>query len=170
MSDLSDFIENLKRAVATPGTFADVFPSTTDDDLVGSLADGMAEAQLDGFLSTFDIDLEGFTTTPDLAPPQIALVLLYASSRILTVELMNRRTHTRYEAPGVVFEEDQGSQLLSEMLKAIRDRKKQLLEDARRGNYAWNGGEGFTMADLAFIKNVEHYGGSQYGYTDALGW
>lgn len=170
MSDLSDYTENLKRAVAVPGTFASVFPDTSDDDLTGTMTDAFAEAQLDGFFNSFSINEDGITT-PDVTPAQLALVLLYASARILSNEILSRRTHRRYEAGSVVFEEDQGSQMLSEMLKAITARKRELLAQAQRGQYSWNGDAGFTMADLAFIKGVEFYGPmNEYDYGDALGW
>jgi hypothetical protein len=56
MTDLADLVESLKREVAIPGTFATVFPTTTDDDPTGALADGVAETQLDERRSRLHLD------------------------------------------------------------------------------------------------------------------
>jgi hypothetical protein len=79
MSDFLDNVESLKRVVATPGTFDTLFPDTTDQDLVGTLLDGIAQAQLDGLLASYTYDDTG-TVTPDLSAPQSALVILYAGA------------------------------------------------------------------------------------------
>lgn len=163
MSELTELVEPLKRTVAVPGTFADVFPNTSDDDLASTLLDAFAEAQLDGFYPAVDITDDG-VTTPDLTRAETALVVMYASGRILEMEILNRKSHVRYEAGPTVFEQDQGVSLLTEALKGIRDRKRDLLDQARRGLMY----DGFTMADLAFIKATTSYGDG-LSYSSAFG-
>lgn len=165
MSDLSELVEPLKRAVAVPGAFADTFPSTSDDDLAAVLLDAFAEAQLYGFFSEVVVDDDGITT-PDIERASTALVVLFAANRILEVEVGNRKSHVRFEAGGAVFEQDQGTQLLTQRLKDLAERKRDLLARADRASY-----DGTTLsADLYFIKSVLSYGGADYGYQDALGW
>lgn len=155
MSDLSELVEPLKRAVATPGTFADVFPEATDDLLTAQLADAFGEAQLDGFLSGFSVDLTLSTTSPDLSTAQGALLVVYAAYTILVNEVRNRKSHVRYEASGTVFEQDQTASMLNEILRQLGDRKKDLLEQARLGQLDETG---VFMADLAFVKATQDYG------------
>jgi hypothetical protein len=76
--DLTDLVPSLKRALAAPGEFDATFPDSTDTDLAGTLADAVAECQLDGFFGNLTLDLTDTTTTPDLTSPQQALVILYA--------------------------------------------------------------------------------------------
>lgn len=157
MSNLVDLTESLKRAVAVPGTFSTVFPSTTDTNLVETLADAFAEAQLDGFLSTFELDLVTSEVGPtDLTLAQQALVVLYAGSRILFVELMNRKSLSRYKAGPVEFEQEQGTLILRGLLDAITDRKKALLARVAQADRRAASLE-TVFGDLAFIKATEVY-------------
>lgn len=158
MSLLADYVEPLKRAVAVPGTFDSVFPETSDDDLEALLADAMAEAQLDGYLYDYAVDLTTYETTPDLTVPMTALLVIYAGYRILVNEVRNRKTHVRYEAGPTVFEEDQTASMLNELLRQINDRKKDLLEQARLGQLDGN----VYVADMYFHKAT----GTDY----RLGW
>lgn len=148
MSDLADLVPSLKRTIAVPGTFTTLFPSTTDDDLAAVLADGMAEAKLDGWLSDVDVDVDVNITDPDLTVPQQALVVLYASVRILMSEIRNRKTHIRYEAGSATFEQDQSASMLVEQLKILTSRKEYLLTQARRSGYV----NTFAMFDSYFAR------------------
>ena len=149
--DLSDLTPALKRALAVPGTFADLFPDTTDDDLVGTLADGVAEAHLDGFLAGVVLDVSGATVAPDLSSPQQALVVMYAMSRVLTARVANLKNRTRYKAGSVESETEQSASVLVELLREVRDRKKQLLDDAKAGNLA----KAFGMVDMYLAKSID---------------
>lgn len=133
MSQLLDSVPALKRAVATPGTFDTAFPDATDQELAALLGDAMAEAQLDGFMADYELDVDLLEVTPDLPQPLVALLLIYAGYRLLVNEIRNRKTHVRYEAGPTVFEEDQTASMLNELLRQLNDRKKDLLEQARLG-------------------------------------
>ncbi|MGN5511038.1 hypothetical protein, partial [Campylobacter coli] len=73
MTAMSTLVPALQRELAVPGTFEDVFPDTDETMLTDLLADGFAEAQLNGFFPTIsmavDEDLEppSWATTPDLS-------------------------------------------------------------------------------------------------------
>lgn len=157
MDNISALVDPLRRAVAVPGTFTTAYPNTREDDLIGLLLDGFAEAQLDGFMSTnsYGVDPEDEDTYGELDPvitqPEGALIVIYASSRLLANELSSRRTHTRYEAKGAVFEQDQSAQVLTERLKEIRDRIKGLREQAQLAGLA----SAFYMADLYVGRALE---------------
>lgn len=149
--NLSDLVPSLQRAVAVPGTFATLFPSTTDDDLSGTLADAVAEAQLDGFLSTVVVDLDSGDFAVDLTRPEQALVILYAMSRVVMARVANTKNRTRYKAGPVEAEEEQSATVLTELLRQIRDKKKELLDAAKAGNIA----TAFAIVDLYVAKSLD---------------
>lgn len=149
--ELFDLTGSLQRAVAPPGEFKTYFPSTTDDDLAGTLADGLAEAQLDGFLRNVTLDAAAFQTDVDLNSGQQALVVLYARARIIVARLANIKSRTRYKAGNVEAEVEQAASVLVELLKEMSLRKKQILEDARAGNVA----DAFLMVDMYVAKSID---------------
>jgi hypothetical protein len=146
-TDLFDLVPALKRSVAVPGTFAALFPSSTDEDLALTLLDGFSEAQLDGFFPTYTSDDDGLVTE-DLTRAQQALVVIYSTVRILQSEVRNRLTHKRYEAGGTVFEEDQGASTLVELLRDYKERKAALRAQGRSGP----AGSAFWMADAYLMR------------------
>ena len=155
MTYLNELAQSFKNAVAVPGTFADVYPSTTDSDVDDMLADGLAEAQLDGFLSGITLNLGTNSTTPDLSVAQRALVVIYAAARMIVVDIKNRKNHVRYEAGTTVFEQDQTASMLNELLREVSDRKKALIERAERGELDSSGA---FVGDLAYMRATGDYG------------
>jgi hypothetical protein len=155
VTDLLDYVPALERAVAPPGTFAATFPAAGTDDMVGYLLDGLAEAQMDGFLMdprlTFTQD---GVVTPDLSPGQAALVTMYAGLRLLRATLLNRVGSTRYKAGPVEYETSTGTSLLVALLKEAQDRRDRLL--VRLQTLA--GGMSFAMGDLYLLKATGSYG------------
>lgn len=151
VSDLSELLEPLKRTVAVPGTFGDVFPDTTDDDLLGSLLDGFSEAQLDGyFVAPLVLITDDGVTAPDIARAQGALVVLYSATRIVQTQLLNLKTRVRYEAKGLVYEAEQSAQVLVALLKDLQARKA-ALADAKGVSGA---GSAFVMADQYLAREM----------------
>lgn len=155
MSELADLVDALKRAVAVPGAFDSVFTETTETDLEDTLLDAFAEAQLFGFFPAHTADDLG-EVTPDLSRGEGALIVIFAMCRILTSEIRNRKTHTRYEAGGAVFEQDQSAGMLVQLLKEFQLQKADLLK--RGGSHA---ASAFYMADQYFLRAV---GGGDYAY------
>lgn len=154
MTDLADLVEPLKRYVAVPGTFDDVFPDTTDDDLVGSLLDGFAECQLDGYFTqpAYTADDDG-TVSPELSRGQGALILLYTSVRLITAQLTNFQTLQRYRAGNVEYETQQSAQLLVTVLKDLQTRKTDISTKQR----TLGAGMVFEMADQYLVRQVASY-------------
>jgi len=157
MTALSALVPSLKRELAVPGTFDDVFPDTGDTDLVDSLADGFAEAQLQGFfpdmaLTAVDSD---WTTSADLSASGGTLVTLFTAARILRAQIRALNTSERYKAGSSEVEFQRGVTILKDELAYIAQRLRDLiiLAQARaRGarsatvhdNYLARGG-GITM-------------------------
>lgn len=137
MTDLDSMVSALKLEVATPGEFAVSFPLTTDSDLTLMLANGFAEAQLEGFFQTapgvtggYLLDLDAGTVTPDLPAAGRAMVVLYAADRLLTLRLLGLRQRVLYEAGPVKYEVETSAALLTEMLRQLRQRKVQVVAAA----------------------------------------
>lgn len=149
--ELANLVPSLKRALAAPGEFTTHFPSATDTDLADTLADAVAEAQLDGFLGNSSLDVLSSVVTPDLTPPQQALVILYGMARVLHARVANLKNKTRYKAGNTEAETEQSATVLVEMLRQTKERKKVLLDDARAGNLA----TAFAMVDMYIAKSVD---------------
>ena len=167
MTDLNDLLPSIKRAVAVPATFDTVFPNTTDPELVGQLEDGIAEAQLDGFLASVTLDINAHTTSPDLTLAQQALVVIYAGYRIITNKIRETATLTRYKAGPAEAETERTASMFNEIMRQLADRKKELIARAERGEFDDTGA---FVADLAFIKATADYGWhSQLGLYEYQG-
>lgn len=158
MSDLADLVEAFKREVTVPGTFAAAFPDTTDDNIIGALADAFAEAQLDGFFGHMTLDVEDGIVTPDLSVAGAALVVMYAGMRMTRQQLIATNTVSRYKAGPVEYETQQAAGALTEALKQLKARRDQILANAVRAGR----GNGTTFVldgyvSRAFARNI--YGG-----------
>lgn len=149
--NLSDLVPSLKRALATPGTFADLFPDTLDTDLTGTLADAVAECQLDGFLSTTSLNLANSTVDVDLTASQQALVVLYAMGRVLNAKIANLKNRTRFKAGNAEAETEQSATIILELMRDVRGHKRRLLEEAKAGDLA----TAFAMVDLYVAKSID---------------
>lgn len=170
MSDLGDWVESLKRAVAPLGQFKTVYASATDDDVAAALADGFAEAQLDGFFTAsygaqFDLDVNAGTITPDLTQAQGALVVIYAAVRLIQARLLNLQSRVRYQAGPVDYETEQAASILTTLLKQFNDRIALLREKALYSGV----NAAFHMADGYFLAATRHYGFAGDGYNEGYG-
>ena len=154
MTDLGDLAEAFKREVAVPGTFATAFPSMSDDDIVGSLADAFGEAQLDGFFGTLSLDVDAGLVDPDLSVAGAALVVMYAGMRLIRQQL--RGMKTRYKAGPV--EVEQSASALTEELKQIERRRIQVIQQAVRAGRGY--GSVFVLdAYVSRAASYNYYGG-----------
>lgn len=151
MTDLADLVDGLKREVAVPGTFPTAFPTTTDDDLIGTLADGLAETQLDGWMLGLQLDLTTNLTTPDLSLAGRALIVVYSGIRILRNALANQSSHVRYETAGNVYETDRGAGLMKEALADLNKRRASLIDlRLKRSGTAVYSRDGYMVRANAF--------------------
>lgn len=149
MSELADLVEAFKREAAVPGTFATAFPNTSDSDIEGSLGDAFAEAQLDGFFGTYELDSDEGVITPDVSVAGAALIVLYSGMRLVRQQLRN--TKTRYKAGPVEVEQSAGA--LTEELKQLERRKNQLLQNAIRAGR----GTGTVFVADAYVARAQSY-------------
>lgn len=129
--DLFDLVESLKREVNPPGELA--FPSATDDEYAGYLADGFWEARLDGLLSGYE-ETDGAVTpidpdSDDLGREWQQLIVIYAGFRILKNALRQMKTVFRAQAGPVEFETQQSATTLKEIMVDLRARRDWLLEN-----------------------------------------
>lgn len=128
MTLLATYIPALKREVSGPGEFDADFPSSDDGELLGSLADGFGQAQLDGFFGTQAYDPTANTVLPDLSFAGAQLTVIYAGERILKAKLRSLQTKTLYKAGGVEYEVERAASAITQELKDISARKDRLLK------------------------------------------
>lgn len=158
MTELADLVEAFKREATVPGTFDVTFPSTTDEDIVGSLADAFAEAQLDGFFGGNALDVDAGTVTPDLSVAGAALVTMYAGMRLTRQHLRTIATRTAYKAGPVEYEVEQSSSALVEELKQLKSRRDAIMANAIRAGR----GAGTTFVVDNYVQRAfshNYYGG-----------
>jgi len=131
---MDDMVPMYKREVAPPGQFDATWPGVDDPMIKGYLADGFAEAQLEGFFGTVVLDLATEDFVPDLSQPGMMLVVIYAGMRTLRSQLLTANSNTRYKAGPTEYEvSGPSASVLTELIKGARARRDQLLEQARRG-------------------------------------
>lgn len=148
-------MEQLKRELAVPGAFAAAYPNTTEDDLIGMLADAVGSVQLIGFLPTSVLDVDASTVTPDLSPAARALVVIFAADRVLTMRLLDTNQRSLYEAGPVKVETEKAASMLTEILKGLRLRRQEIL-DVATGVGRSRGG--FAMADMYGARSGQYAG------------
>lgn len=160
--DLSDSLDSLRYLVARPGTFATFYPETTDDMLLQVLIDGMAEAQLEGLLLTYQSDEDGILT-PELSSGQVALVVLFGAIRFLRAELINRNTSVIYQAGTARYETTQATNILRDILKGLIDQKNSVISVGASSG----AGAAFYMADQYLSRAWDNFG---YPGNVMIGW
>ena len=138
MTSLETLVEPLKRELAVPGVFGDLFPDTSDDDLQAALADGFAEAQLWGFFSTMTVaEANGtYTVTPDLSAAGGALVLAFTATRTIRAWLRSLNSSERYKAGPVEYETQRAATMLKTELDYLSKRLQDLILQGQRANGA----------------------------------
>lgn len=151
MTDLSNLIPSLQRVVAPPGQFASLYPLAGDNDMLGLLMDGLAEATLDGFFyAQPTVWTDDGITMPDLTRGQQALVVIYAGDTFLKAELKNINTSVTYKAGPVEYQVQTGASIITEILKENAARKQLLI--IQQGEIGVSAA--FFMADLNLINAI----------------
>lgn len=151
-TSLADLGEALKRAVAVPGSFDDSF-DMGDAEILGSLLDGFAEAQLDGFFSGMTAEDDGELSS-EIDRAAGALIVIYSSSQILTSVIRDLKSHVKYVAGAVSFEQDSPASVMVQLLRDANARKKEMREEAKRSG----AGAAFYFADR-YVAQVMGNGG-----------
>lgn len=135
MTDLATLVEPLKRELAVPGVFDDVFPDTTDDDLALTLADAFGEAQLQGFFPDMTLSAvspSSYETSADLSAAGGALIVLFAGMRVIRSQFRNMTLNARYKAGPVETETSRSAMLLRDEIGFMRARLDALVLQGRR--------------------------------------
>src|SRR6185437_801732 len=131
---MDDMVPMYKREVAPVGQYDTLYPLSTDAEIKGALADGFAEAQLEGFFGTVVLDLSTEDFVPDLSQAGMMLVVIYSGMRTLRNILLTSNSNTRYKAGPTEYEvSGPSASVLTELIKGARARRDMLLEQARRG-------------------------------------
>jgi hypothetical protein len=161
MTNLSTLVEPLKRELAVPGVFDDVFPDTDDRALADSLADAFGEAQLQGFFTDMTLGASPtYDTSQALSAAGGALIVLVAGQRIIRAQLRNLVLNTRYKAGAAEMELQRSATLLKEELAYLRTRMDELVTTARR-----SGGRTVYMLDNYLARDAANSPlGGFYGY------
>lgn len=142
MTALSTLIEPLKRELAVPGTFADLFPNTTDADLLGSLADAFGQSQLYGFFPENTLEYQAavdnpdptpdvaadWLVDPDLSPAGGAMVVIFASLAFIRAQLRSINQMERYKAGSVEYETSKAASVLQEEMRFLQKRLDDLVD------------------------------------------
>lgn len=130
VSDLSTLVGSLKREVAIPGTFDNIFADTGQSDLIGTLADSFAQAQLDGWFGTMTLDLTdplNPIVSPDLSLAGGALVVITAGIRFIRAQLRAQQQSATYKAGTVEYSVGYSASAMVQDLKDLQARAAALL-------------------------------------------
>jgi hypothetical protein len=129
--DLADaeFIDSLKREVTPLGSVA----ADVDDSVwLGYLTDAFWLARLDGFMPGYT-ESGGDITGPngeDLPREYVALIVLYAGIKALTIQILNTAPGFRAKAGPVEYEQDSiSATVLAEMLKQLKATKDRIIAE-----------------------------------------
>lgn len=129
--DLSEFVDSLRREVTPPGS--DLFSDVSDDVFTGYLSDAFWEARLDGFVASWTCDVDGVVTpiTGDKEFPRelVGLLVLYGGIKILRNRIMNLNQRFSAKAGPVEYTTENSASVLSELLRQLDARRKDLLEE-----------------------------------------
>lgn len=157
MTALTDLVEPLKRELAVPGVFEEVFPSTDDAALAASLADGFSEAQLQGYFTTLTLGpAPDYETSADLSAAGGALVVMFTGMRIIRAQLRTLLTSERYKAGAAEYEIQRSANLLRDELKYLQTRIDQLILTAQR---AARGAVSASVFDNYWQRTAQQFGG-----------
>jgi hypothetical protein len=164
MTDLADLRDAYKREVSLPGAFAADFPTISDTQIAAALGDAFGEAQIDGFFSTMALDTDDWSITPDLSTAGAALVVMYAGMRVLRQEIKRLAASAEYKAGPVQYKTGASPQVLTELLKQLDARRKEIIKSAQRGV----GTSTFMIEGYASRAASSNFYGGLFPYEVAL--
>lgn len=134
MTALATLVPALKRELAIPGDYVNLFPDSDDATLTGYLADAFGEAQLYGFFLTVTLDASNPAapvSTPDVSTAGAALISIFASMRIIRAQLRNMLAGERYKAGAAEYEVSRGATVLRQELVYLQQRITELVQQAK---------------------------------------
>ena len=125
---VAELIPAYKREVAPLGQFDTLFPTVTDDNIVGALEDGFSDGRLLGLFTRYSLDLYFHEIVPDLDADMQRLVVVLAGIQGLRVGIANANTRSLYEAGPVKYEVEKAASVLTGLLTDAQNRLKLLLD------------------------------------------
>lgn len=134
MTSIAELVPALKRELAVPGGYDELFPDSTDAELTGYLADGFGEAQLYGFFKTVTLNLDDPVlpaTDPDISTAGAALISIFAAQRIIRAQLRNLNAGERYKAGATEYEISRAATVLKQELVYLAQRIADLVAIAK---------------------------------------
>lgn len=155
--DLGELVDSLRREISPPGT--DLYPNAEEDELVGHLQDAFWEARLHGlFVGYTESDglVDPISGSTEFGRELQQAVVLYAGYRILLTSLQNVNTAFVAKAGPVSFEQGKSAQTLRDVLAAVKDRIKLILD-----NLSSYGGSSTAVLDSV----IERSFAQAYGQT-----
>lgn len=157
MTALTTLVEPLKRELAVPGLFDEIFPFTDDAALTASLADGFSEAQLQGYFPTLTLGPPpAYETSENISAAGGALVILFTGMRIIRAQLRSLLLNERYKAGSAEYETTRSAMLLRDELKYLQTRIDALILNAQRASRAVLS---VTVIDNYWARNEQMFGG-----------
>lgn len=114
-------LASAKRTLAPLGEYTTLWPSSTDLELAGLVADGFGEARLNGYFPNHTYSMTLQSVEPDLNDAELALVLAYASARAIRTKLLSLSQAQRYKAGSVETETTPIATVLTSLLKSAED-------------------------------------------------
>lgn len=171
--DLGDLIIPLKMELSPPGS--DLFSAATDSEWVDRLVSGFWNARMDGFFPGYvEADGQVTPTSGDTDMPrelQQVIVFMAAYSALMS-RLGSLNTAFRAKAGAVEYETKQAASLMTDLLKALRERYATLL--GRLGDLGYvpayvidsviARNDAMTYGDTWFVgTRGSHHSGTLYG-------
>lgn len=137
IENIAELVEPLKREVAGPGNFETVFPNADDDIMFAYLGDAFAEAQLDGYLGSYTLDLVTGEFSEDITLGEGALITIYAAIKVMNTQILSLAAGSKYKAGPVEYETGSSASVLKTALDNLYARRERLLKQGYTNDSWW---------------------------------
>lgn len=129
--NIADLVESLRREIS-PLSGSNPYSDVSDAVLEGLLSDAFWEGRLNGMFAGYTLDVDTGEITPfsgsdDMDRTEMQAIVLWAGYRTVLNDMRNIQSVFRAKAGPVEYEVQQSAQVLSEVLKAIKERIDRLI-------------------------------------------
>lgn len=131
--NISTLVDSLRREIS-PLSGTNPYQNVTDQTLEGLLADAFWEGRLNGMFTDYTFDIDTGEISPldasadDMDRTEMQAIVLWAGYRTVLNDMRNIQSVFRAKAGPVEYEVQQSAQVLSEVLKAIKERINRLID------------------------------------------
>lgn len=158
--DLLDLVDPLKRALSGPGE--DLYPTVTDAQWVGYLADAFWTVRIEtGLLEGFGIndndEIENIRGGDDLSRDYQQIIVLYAALGIITNYIRTVNTRFRAKAGNVEFETENSASALRDAMADLQRRRDMILARISEMGYAGTDAVFDLFSSVAFDSLEPYY-------------